>query len=58
MTLMKAIQERGLAVSLSESKRYIICGVVSINGKDTRDPFYELKTGDVVTVGKHKEFTV
>ena len=52
MTLKLWLQENGLVVSMSESKRLVVGGAIKLNGILTTDLNTEVVKGDVVQIGK------
>lgn len=54
--LSKLLQEQGWVISMSESRRIIAMGAVTINGVNKGDMGEEvfIRTGDVLTVGRRR----
>ena len=58
-TLARLLSQAGATMSMGEGRRMVGMGAVRVNGKLQKDlQEVEIKVGDVVQVGKRKEFVV
>jgi tyrosyl-tRNA synthetase len=58
-TLARLLSQAGATMSMGEGRRMVGMGAVRVNGELQKDlQEVEIKVGDVVQVGKRKEFVV
>jgi len=58
--LTRLLAEAGQTVSMSEGRRYVVTGIVKLNGEVVRDlgVAVEVNPGDTIQVGKRTPITV